>query len=543
VVESAGTATIRCQLSGVSTLPATVDYAVTGGTATGGGVDYTLADGTLTFAAGASEAILELTTADDSLPELRETVEVHLARPTNAILGTTVLFTQTIVDDDPHTVTFDLGAYGTRAGGGELSQQVAHGDAAAAPEFLVDHGWSFVGWDHEFTEVVADLTVAAQYARTTYALVVDHGSGDGSYPEGTSVAVQADVASAGRYFAGWVAEPTAAAGNLADPGQASTTFSIPDYPVTLTATYGYTDPDWAVPLTLAGAVPATLTFGMHAAATDGWDAGLDEQYPLPGPGQACLASDDLALSYSADFQAVAETGEFLLLVSAATDTPAVVSWAPPALPDGKYLSIYEVTLGDVAPEREAVPRGLVGNTALNMARSSSLTVPAGETRGYAIRYGDGLVFDLAFEPGWNLVSLPIEPSSPALEAVLADGEVLRDGLRGTIYSGDVCTWTGHGYGAAAELHACIGYWVCVEEALVVLVEGQPVGQTDLPLTRGWNQCGVATTCPVPDDARIVGKPWAWNPRSLRYEPVSVFRPGLGYWINAREAAIVPLAAE
>jgi hypothetical protein len=543
VSESAGTATIRCQLSGVSTLPVTVGYAVTGGTATGGGVDYTLASGTLTFAAGESLADLELAVAEDALPELGETIQVELYNPTNAILGSTILFTQTIVDDDPHTVTFDLGAYGTRTGGGDLSQQVAHGDAAAAPVFSVDHGWSFLGWDHEFTEVVADLTVAAQYARTTYALVVENGSGDGGYPEGTSVAVQADVASAGRYFAGWVAEPATAAGNLAEPGQASTTFSMPDHPVTLTATYGYIDPAWAVPLTLAGAAPTTLTFGMHAAATDGWDAGLDEQYPLPGPGQACLASDDLALSYSTDFHAVAETGEFLLLVSAVADTPTVVSWDSPLLPDGKYLSIYEVTLGDVAPEREAVPRGLVGNTALNMAQSSSLTVPAGETRCYTIRYGDELVFDLAFEPGWNLISLPIEPSSPALEAVLADGEVLRDGLRGTIYSGDVCTWTGYGYAAAAELHACIGYWVCVGEAQVVLVEGQPVVQTDLPLARGWNQCGVASKCPVPDDARIVGRPWAWNPRSLRYERVSVLRPGLGYWINASETASVPLATE
>jgi hypothetical protein len=301
--------------------------------------------------------------------------------------------------------------------------------------------------------------------------------------------------------------------------------------------------DWKLDLAMGGALPATLTIGMRADATDGLDVGSDEQCPMPGSGQACLASDDLALSYSADYRALAETGEFLLLVSASDDEDATVTWHASTLPSGKCLSIYEVVLDTVSRDRSAVPQELVGNTGLNMALTSSLTVPAGDTRSYVIRYGDDLVFDLALEAGWNLVSLPIEPNDPALDIVLDDGETLRDGLRGTVYGGDVITWNGEEYTTVSELHACIGYWIYMPgEGQVVLVQGLPVWQTQLDLTRGWNQCGVEAAGATPDDARIVGTPWFWNALSRRYEATDVLRPGLGFWINASEDAQIPLSA-
>jgi hypothetical protein len=267
---------------------------------------------------------------------------------------------------------------------------------------------------------------------------------------------------------------------------------------------------------------------MRTDTTDGWDAGVDVLYPSSGPGQACLASDDLALSCSADYRALAATGEFLLVISAGDTEPVNVTWDASALPDGKHLSIYQVTLGDVGQDRADAPQELVGNTARNMAVTTSLEIPAGETRSYVIRYGDDLVFDLAFERGWNLVSLPIEPNDPALDTVLSDGS------RGTICTGSVCTWTGQEYVDVAELHACVAYWVYVAEAQMILVEGLPVEQTSLVLARGWNQCGVTVECDVPLDGRIIGLPWIWSPALLRYEPVDVLRPGIGFWINVSE---------
>jgi hypothetical protein len=57
------------------------------------------------------------------------------------------------------TVTFDL-AGGTRTGGGQLTQTVANGGSAIAPE-VSRSGFIFDGWDRAFTNVTANITVTA----------------------------------------------------------------------------------------------------------------------------------------------------------------------------------------------------------------------------------------------------------------------------------------------------------------------------------------------------------------------------------------------
>ena len=90
------------------TLPITVDYAVTG-TATGGGVDYTLANGVISFPPGVTSQQIVLGEIDDALNEDPETVAVSLANPTNVILGATLTQTHTILDNDPMpSVSFAL---------------------------------------------------------------------------------------------------------------------------------------------------------------------------------------------------------------------------------------------------------------------------------------------------------------------------------------------------------------------------------------------------------------------------------------------------
>jgi hypothetical protein len=59
----------------------TVDYAVTGGTATGGGVDYILASGTLIFSAGQTSKTIPITIIDDALDEANETIRFTLSIP------------------------------------------------------------------------------------------------------------------------------------------------------------------------------------------------------------------------------------------------------------------------------------------------------------------------------------------------------------------------------------------------------------------------------------------------------------------------------
>lgn len=78
-----------------------VDYSVTGGRATGGGVDYALADGTLAFPSGQVRRDIVIPLVDDTLLETPETIEVTLSNPVNAILVTgRGKHTYTILDDD-----------------------------------------------------------------------------------------------------------------------------------------------------------------------------------------------------------------------------------------------------------------------------------------------------------------------------------------------------------------------------------------------------------------------------------------------------------
>ncbi len=100
-------ANLQLKLSAVSGQDVTVEYHVTGGTASGGGVDYTLADGTKTIPAGDTLAVIPLTIMDDLLDELDETVQVSISNPVNAGLDSNQVHTFTIEDNDfPPIVEF-----------------------------------------------------------------------------------------------------------------------------------------------------------------------------------------------------------------------------------------------------------------------------------------------------------------------------------------------------------------------------------------------------------------------------------------------------
>ena len=97
--ESQTPAQLRVSLSGASAQTVTVNYAVTGGGATNG-IDYNLAAGTLTFAAGETSKTIAAAIVNDTDVESDETFEVTLSSPANATLGAITVETYTIDDDD-----------------------------------------------------------------------------------------------------------------------------------------------------------------------------------------------------------------------------------------------------------------------------------------------------------------------------------------------------------------------------------------------------------------------------------------------------------
>ncbi|MBN1669930.1 MAG: fibronectin type III domain-containing protein [Kiritimatiellae bacterium] len=101
VEEGAALSGLEITVRNPPVLSVTVDCIVTGGTATGGGADYTYAAATYTFAPGTTRLPLQLAAVDDAFFEGDETVEVALANPSNAELGAVTNCSVTITENDP----------------------------------------------------------------------------------------------------------------------------------------------------------------------------------------------------------------------------------------------------------------------------------------------------------------------------------------------------------------------------------------------------------------------------------------------------------
>lgn len=112
--EGGSIAQVVVELSNPSGQTVTVDYAVTGGTATGGGIDYALADGTLSIAAGNQIKTINVALTDDSSEEVAETIIIDLSNPTAATLGSQVQHTVSITDNDATFGYYGPGGVGSK---------------------------------------------------------------------------------------------------------------------------------------------------------------------------------------------------------------------------------------------------------------------------------------------------------------------------------------------------------------------------------------------------------------------------------------------
>ena len=107
-LESVSSASLLVNLNKTSSSTISIDYSVTGGTATGSGTDYTLNSGTLNFSAGETTKNISLSSIiNDATTEDDETIIVSLSSPVNAILGGNSKHTYTIEDDDGVKVQFN----------------------------------------------------------------------------------------------------------------------------------------------------------------------------------------------------------------------------------------------------------------------------------------------------------------------------------------------------------------------------------------------------------------------------------------------------
>ena len=135
----------------------------------------------------------------------------------------------------------------------------------------------------------------------------------------------------------------------------------------------------------------------------------------------------------------------------------------------------------------------------------------------------GILLDLY--PGWNLVSIPVEPADASVAVVFAPARVSKQ----------VYGWDGQSYLEAATVAPLHGYWVYVAGSagdlpVVCEVSGTPVLDSTRALPSGWSLIGPVTNGPVPVDARISGI-WRWDAVNGVYcPPENGLEIGTGYWV-------------
>ncbi|HUT30716.1 MAG TPA: Calx-beta domain-containing protein [Sedimentisphaerales bacterium] len=98
-LESHSPAMIKVKLSHASDDTVTVNYGVTGGTATSG-ADYSVVGNMLTFVPGDVTEYISINIVDDTITESQETIDLALSGPVNATIGTPAQHTYSILDNE-----------------------------------------------------------------------------------------------------------------------------------------------------------------------------------------------------------------------------------------------------------------------------------------------------------------------------------------------------------------------------------------------------------------------------------------------------------
>jgi hypothetical protein len=174
--EDAGKVSLTAKLSGASNADVVVPFTVAG-TAKNPD-DHDLAAGSITIAAGKTEASVSFNVKDDDLVEGDETVIATLGAPTGATLGSIPVHTVTIADNDVavHPVVAWSAAFQTVDEGAGVVTVTAKldkaGDAAITVPFIVT-GTAKAPADHDLVDSSITIAAGSLMASKTFSLVDD----------------------------------------------------------------------------------------------------------------------------------------------------------------------------------------------------------------------------------------------------------------------------------------------------------------------------------------------------------------------------------
>jgi hypothetical protein len=146
-----------------------------------------------------------------------------------------------------------------------------------------------------------------------------------------------------------------------------------------------------------------------------------------------------------------------------------------------------------------------------------------------------IIVDIPLSAGWNMVSLPVNPTDPSVDSVLADV---------TMYGKSVYGYGVSGYEAVTTVEPKVGYWVYSASSTTITVEGSSIANT-VDLQAGWNMIGlpVNPTNPSVDsvfaDVTMYGKS-VYGYGASGYEAVTTVGPKVGYWVYSASSTTITI---
>lgn len=163
VAEGAGTTNLVVERTN-SSGAASIDVAVTGGTATGSGTDFTFTTVTLEFAdLETAPRNVPVGITQDALDEANETIDFALQNPVSATVGANGAAVVTILDDEAGVIQFDPTVYLAGEGDGTVSitaTRTGPADVAVSADIVVTGGTA-TGGGTDFTYATGTVSWAA----------------------------------------------------------------------------------------------------------------------------------------------------------------------------------------------------------------------------------------------------------------------------------------------------------------------------------------------------------------------------------------------
>lgn len=260
-----------------------------------------------------------------------------------------------------------------------------------------------------------------------------------------------------------------------------------------------------------GGENTNLQFGQNYMATNAIDKTLGENslqsVPDIGFFDARFILPDNSTASIFDFRATQQNYiEWRLVFQPGpAGVPFSITWDPTVLPKGSFFIRDEIT-------------GTLINQ--NMKESSELVIPTINIKSVKIIYSSKYPDIITINPGWNLISVPVETDNMSLKSLFPDA------TSNAFQFGDA------GYFSTDELDVGQAYWLKFDLDVSVPLWGTSVDSA-IAVSAGWNLIGpfeqtiaVSDIVSVPDGI-IESDFLAFTEK---YTGVEQLEPGKGYWV-------------